>query len=250
MAILFDPTSTTQILNLANEIGSAYSVILTQIDPTQGGGLANELVAARDASRGNGAGLSGAAYTNLKAVSDSIDTAQQSSNTLQQAFLDSIPTALNTYVLAETLRLQSTTGGQVSFRTWYDGTTTAKLAVWSSGFARLWARVRQEELVRKIGSITKSSGSWTPTNPSIPLDVASKLEFRAGSTIGGSDITVTATCYTVLGTSIPIGVTVPAGTTIGTRFAIASPSGTAFVNATLSATGGTNADEVDLWVAP
>ncbi len=167
---------------------------------------------------------------------NSLRALEKSLPTTVGALLTSTVTNLNTFVLAQTAK---------TFKVYWDAKTSNTTVAWTDAFRALWRRAKTEELVVRLGTITKSAGTWAAFSADKSISVASKLELRAGSLIGAADITVNATLTKSTGTDLVV-VTIPAGTASGTVFSLGS---TGYTAATLSCSGGTNSDVVGVWVA-
>ncbi len=151
-------------------------------------------------------------------------------------------TSTQTYFLAET---------GVNFRDYFNGTVNTKTFSYSTDFERFrsaWRRVRSEEMIVRIGSVTRAAGVWPNSLTSDrTFTLPSLLEVRTGSLIGAAAITLNLVCVRADNTSDVITLTIPAATVQGTRYSIGGVQKYVSVT-TVTASGGTNNDVLEVWL--
>lgn len=177
---------------------------------------------------------------------DSAQTWQASLRTVEVSMASSLATMLRAACVGANTYF--TTSWGATFKAYWDAREPETTVSWTSNFRALWRRTMLEELVVKLGSITRGSG-WGSYVSSTTISVASTLNVRAATEIGAADITLTLTLTDENDETDVQVLTIPAESSAGTVFAVGS--GTkykAVVGA--SATGGTTADSLDVWVRP
>jgi len=135
-------------------------------------------------------------------------------------------------------------------REYYDGSEASKTVTWNNMFRQLWRREMNQELVIQLATAVKAAGVWT-TNVVVPgIELPSALEVRADTTIGASNISLTIGLTTELEEDISSGMSIAAGTISGTATPITYSVYSRFIDLrTLSVSGGTNGDELSIWVS-
>lgn len=159
--------------------------------------------------------------------------------TSMESMLRGACTGANTYF--------STSWG-AAFKPYWHALEASRTVAWTSNFRALWRRVMDEELVVRLGSITRGSG-WGPYVEDTTIEVASTLDVRAGTLIGASNVILTLTLTTEDDETDVQVLTIPAATGDGTVFNVnGATKYKAVVGA--SATGGTALDSLEVWVRP
>ena len=124
--------------------------------------------------------------------------------------------------------------------------------IWTEDFRALWRRALTEELVVRLGTITKSGASWGSFSADKTISLDSALELRTTASIGSTAIPVAVYLTKSSGSSELVTLTIPAGTGV-TSFDLTSATTTKFNgvdSVTISNTYGTSGDIFEFWVKP
>lgn len=230
----------SEMTELTNRLGASEADLQAALDEGTVNSAMERLVAARDYAYDAGGSLSGTEFDNVLTLATVLRGCERTLTSNAEASLNNAVSALDAFVLAETSK---------TFKNYYDGTDGDTTIAWDDDFRSLWRRVKNEELVLKLSDSLKTAGTWATTLTSPGIELATKLELRAATLIGGADVIVTLTLTSSADTSVNIGIQVPAGTAAGTAFAIRNSTYTTFKAVTaVAVTGGTNADSVEVWV--
>lgn len=230
-------TTASNILTIPTAFGDAYTDMQSRIDTVMASSALSKLIDARqEIDTEQSESDFDAANTWLSAVREN----ELSLATTINDALDEAVNSCHAYFV-------STQG--VSFKSYWHGRSSAYLVAFTTAFRNLWRLVRDEELCVLVSSKTKSAGVWQATSSVNTLQRETTLDLRAGSVIGGADITVTLTLVRGDGTVDVIVMTIPAGAAEDTYYPI---NGTEqYLTVTdISCTGGTNSDVVEVWVRP
>lgn len=230
-------TTAANVLSITTALGEAYTDLQSTIDTGSPSSALSKLIAARQEIDTQQAEPDFDEATTW--MSDVRNNEISLENTINNA-LDEAVNACNTYYVSA----QSS-----SFKSYWHGRSSTYLVAFTTAFRALWRLVRDEELCVLVSSKTKSAGVWQATSSVNTLGRETTLDLRAGSTIGGADITVTLTLVRGDGTVDVIVMTIPSGAAEDTYYPI---NGTEqYLTVTdISCTGGTNADIVEVWVRP
>jgi hypothetical protein len=229
-------TDASDMLTLSTALGDSDANLQTTVDTGTSTSCLAKLITARqsvDTLQSESDYDSALAWQNsLRGIETTLEAAVDT-------MLRGACTGANTYFQAT----QST-----SFKSYWHAESVGRTVAWTSNFRALWRRCMSEELVVRLGSITRGS-AWGSYVANTTISVASTLDVRAATLIGASDITLTLTLTTEDDDTDIQVLTIPAATASGTVFAI---NGAAKYKAVVgaSATGGTIADSLDIWVRP
>lgn len=235
-------TDASTFQTLADALGLADKELQDQLSINTSGTASNKVRAARDVIKTASLTGTGTTATYLNTYESSMLALEGTLKTALDGALASSVTSANTFIT-------SSTGS--SFRDWFNATTTERTLAHSTDYFRdLWRRTRNEELIVKLSTYTKSAGSWgSVAGKSIQL--SSLLEVRTGTSaaIGAANIIVNVYFKQADGTSTtsPATLTIDAATAAGTKYAL---GGTTKYYGIYSATisGGTNGDVVEFWL--
>jgi hypothetical protein len=235
-------TTASTFKPIAEAIGAADHNIQSTLDLGSGSSAAYKIKVARQAIGTESQSAADADFDDLNTYETSMRTLEKDLVTRVQSAVAAAITATQTYFLAET---------GVNFRDYFDGTTGGKTFTYSTDFGRFrtaWRRVRNEELIVPIGSVTKSTGVWPSSlTPDQSFSLPTLLEVRTGSLIGAASITLNLICVRSDNTNDLITLTIPANTADGTRYAIGGTQKYVSVT-TVTASGGTNGDVLEVWL--
>jgi hypothetical protein len=235
-------TTASTFQPIAEAIGAADHNIQSTLDLGSGSSAASKIKVARKAIGTESQSAADADFDDLNTYETSMRTLEKDLVTRVQPAVAAAITATQTYFLAET---------GVNFRDYFDGTTGGKTFTYSTDFGRFrtaWRRVRSEELIVPIGSVTRSGGVWPGSlTPDQSFSLPTLLEVRTGSLIGAASITLNLICVRADNTNDLIALTIPANTADGTRYAIGGTQKYVSVT-TVTASGGTNGDVLEVWL--
>ena len=235
-------TTASTFQPIAEAIGAADHNIQSTLDLGSASSAASKITDAREAIGAESLLAAVADFDDMNTYETSMRTLEKDLVTRVQPAVAAAITATQVYFLAET---------GANFRDYFDATTSAKTFTFNTDFNRFrtaWRRVRNEELIVPIGSVTRSAGVWpTSLTTEQTFSLPSLLEVRAGSLIGAAAITLNLTCVRADGTNDLIVLSIPAATPDGTRFSIGGTQKYTSVT-TVTATGGTNADVLEVWI--
>jgi hypothetical protein len=172
---------------------------------------------------------------------DANDTLADSSRTIELSLPSVIGNSLNTIATSLNTYTQSQQAG-VGVRAYY-GSSVA----WTDGFRGLWRSALAEELICRIGTFTRGVSIWTfAADKSIQLDTAMAL--KVVSLDPSSSIVVNITMTTAAGTHYLATARIPVGSTAGTLINLAGGPGKYNGVASFVVSGGTNTDQLELWL--
>jgi hypothetical protein len=229
-----------EMTELTNRLGASEADLQAALDDGDTNSAMGRLMAARDYTYDAGGSLNGTSFDNILTLATALRGCERTLKSNSEASLSAGVSALDAYALAETSK---------TFRAYYDGKETETTIAWNDDFRGLWRRLKSEELVIKLSDSLKTAGTWATTLTDPAIELASKMELRAATTIGAADVVVTLTLTTSADTSVNIGVLIPAGTAAGTAVQVKNSTYTTFKAVTaVAVTGGTNADSVEVWV--
>ncbi|MBS1722743.1 MAG: hypothetical protein JSS66_07010 [Armatimonadetes bacterium] len=229
-------TDASAILTISNAMGAAYASLLSTLDTGVSSSCLSKVAVVRQNIDSQQAEADfDAATTWFSAVR----TDEEALPALIHGALGVSVEAANTYFVSET---------DSDFKTYWHARDTAHTVAFSNDFRSLWRQVREEELCVSLYTLTRGSSLWVGAVGVSGITLPSVLELRTTSVIGAASITATATLTQEDGTIDVVVVSIPAATAAHTIYALNST--TTYVSGTLSATGGTNGDVLELWVAP
>jgi hypothetical protein len=223
-------TDAANIQSFCSDLGAADAAIQTQIDITNTSSALYMLTAAR----GIGYEYASASdFDNMFTFVTVMRNTEKSMTTVFQPTINTVAKSLDTYSIAVNgakLRVQYRTG-----------------VTWTTAFKALWRRALSEEIMVRLGSGTKASNAWGSFTADQSISLASSLEVRSNpnAVIGSAAISLTIVLNGPSSSTSTQTVTIPANTVANTAFPL---TGTWLSVASVTATGGTNADEYEIWV--
>lgn len=180
---------------------------------------------------------------------DALNTYETAMRALEKDIVTRVQPAVAASITATQTYFTTQTG--VNFRDYFNGTVNTKTFSYTTDFERFrsaWRRVRSEELIVRIGSVTRTGGSWPGTlTADRSFTLPSLLEVRTGSLIGAAAITLNLVCVRADNTSDLIVLSIPASTVLGTRYSIGGTQKYVSVSV-VTASGGTNNDVIEVWL--
>lgn len=235
-------TDSTTFQAVAEAIGAADNNIQSTLDLNTSSSAASKVKVARQEVNTASTTATDSEFDDVNTFETSLRTLEKSMVTIVQPAVAAAITACQTFIYAQT---------GSNFRDYYNSTASNKTFTSNTNFEYFrtaWRRVRSEELIVRIGSITKASGSWPASlTADKSFTLPTYLEVRTGSLIGAAAITINLVCVKADATSDLITLTIPAATASGTRYSIGST--TKYVSiSSVALTGGTNADVVEVWL--
>jgi len=234
--------SKTQIQNIATDLGNAWDKVKATYTS---GDSSDSKLKVSNARQTVVTQMTTSEYDNAEVLAKAFRDVEKKIDSTVKPVLKGCCDALETYTKNQHAK---------KFRDKWNATSTGTNdPTWPANFRELWRLMVNEELIVKVAHVTKASGSWPATMTSdtaIVLD--ENLEIRFASSAGTSTDEIVATLVLQkadLTTSIQT-VTIPVGTTVGTRFTIGSSStkGITITNVSIATDNGVNGDELQLWV--
>lgn len=230
-------TTASDVLTITTAMGEAYTDLQSVIDTGSASSALSKLILARQTiDTQQSESDFDAANTWMTAVRNN-EIALAS--TVNDA-LDATINACNAYFV---------TNNGLNFKSYWHGRSATYLVSFTTAFRNLWRLVRDEELCVLLSSKTKSSGTWQATSNIATLNRETTLDLRAGSLIGASAIVVTLTLIRADSTVDVIVMTIPAATAEDTYYSINGTEQYLTISS-ITATGGTNGDIIEVWVRP
>lgn len=145
-----------------------------------------------------------------------------------------------------------------NFKTYFKDAYSVVSTVWSENFRTLWRSSMNEELVVKLGSVTKTTGAWASftADKTITLNSAlvmkNKFDVTSGSMPSGiTTFPVTLVLGRADGTTYSSTVSMPVDTLQDTLFDITSTGASTFtsiISVTIADTYGINNNVIEFWV--
>lgn len=138
----------------------------------------------------------------------------------------------------------------VGMREYYDGSDASRTVPWNDMFRQLWRREMNQELVIQLATAVKTGGVWITHVVAPGIELASGLEVRADTTLGAANVSLTIGLTTEAEEDVNAGMSITANTAPGTATPITYGVLSRFIDLrTLGASGGTNGDELSIWVS-
>ena len=222
------------IQTIATALGEAHQGLIDAQDLTNSASVASKTKAARLALH---SGLSEGDWDDGSAFETILRTAETG---LTKRLSDSLVASA---VAAETY-IQAQKG--VKFRDWFKTGVT-----WNAGFRALWRYAMREEIIVRLGTLSRGSSAFASYSETSPTTIAidSLLELRTASdaAIGAADIILTLVCQKANGSTELATITVPALTPANTAFPVNTTSKYKRI-VSITATGGTSGDDLEVWV--
>lgn len=197
-------------------------------------------------------------FDTLKTESE-FDNAKTLINTAR-ALEISLPTTLNSSFGSVCSGLNTFYSAQygASFKTYFKDAYALVSTVWSENFRTLWRSSMNEELVVKLGSVTKTSGAWGSfvADKTISLNSAlvmkNKFDVTSGSMPSGiTTFPVTLVLGRADGTTYSSTISMPVDTLQNTLFDITSTGSSTFtsiISVTIADTYGIDNNVIEFWV--
>lgn len=183
--------------------------------------------------------ISGTDFDASNTLAAALRTAEKNAPTAVATNYDTTLAALDTYF---------TTVAGSNLRTYWNSKTSNQTTTFTDNFRSYFRRVKSDELIVKLYSITMPSGGNTTSFASIASTtnmVPALFEVRTDSAIGTSFI-ANFTCVKTTGGTDLVSLEIPAGTGVSTYFSIGGTQKYLFMSA-FSGTG-TSGDTISLWV--
>ncbi len=188
---------------------------------------------------------SDAEYTNIQSL---ITTSRSAETNLAATLNNIVPpvcTSLNNFYTSQY---------GARFRTYFKDVYVADPAaeIWTEAFRSLWRRALTEELVVRLGTVTKTTGTWGAFAADKTIQLNSFLELRTTAAIGLTAIPVAVNMVRADGVTSLVTITIPAGTG-ATAFDLTNTTYSTYSGidtVTISNSYGTNGDEFEFWVKP
>ncbi len=115
---------------------------------------------------------------------------------------------------------------------------------WTDAFRALWRRVKREELIVRLASITNTGGTWGSLTADKTITLDTGVELRTASTIA-NQLTATVRMRKADGVTEQVSaITIPPGTTSGTVFDI---SGAFTTVVSVSVSAGLDGNILAIW---
>jgi hypothetical protein len=183
--------------------------------------------------------ITGTDFDASNTLAAALRTAEKNAPTEVATNYDTTLAALDTYF---------TTVAGSNLRTYWNSKTSNQTTTFTDNFRSYFRRVKSDELIVKLYSITMPSGGNTTSFASIASTtnmVPALFEVRTDSAIGTSFI-ANFTCVKTTGGTDLVSLEIPAGTGVSTYFSIGGTQKYLFMSA-FSGTG-TSGDTISLWV--
>lgn len=229
--------TSSNILSITTSIGESYTDLLSTLDSGSANSAISKMV---DARQEIDTQQSESDFDDAGTLMDAVRNNELTLTNVVQTALEESVNALNAYYTSA----QGTT-----FKAYWHGRSASYLVDFTTAFRDLWRSVRDEELCVLLASKSKSGGSWQTTSNVTTLERETTLDLRAGSVIGAADIVVTLTLVRTDSTVDVIVITIPSGAAEDTYYPI-NDSEQYLTISSVSCTGGTNGDVVEVWVRP
>lgn len=230
-------TTASNVLTITTALGEAYTDLKSTIDT---GNNASAISKLADARQEIDAQQAESDFDEATTWMSAVRSNEASLANVINSALDNAVGSCNTYYVST----QSS-----SFKSYWHGRSAPRLVSFTTAFRDLWRLVRDEELCVLLSSKTRSAGVWQATSNVNTLGRKTTLDLRAGSLIGEKSITVTLTLVRGDGTVDVIVMTIPAATAEDTYYPINGTEQYLTITS-ISCTGGTNSDVVEVWVRP
>ena len=184
-------------------------------------------------------------YTNIQSL---ITTSRSAETNLAATLNNIVPpvcTSLNNFYTSQY---------GARFRTYFKDVYVANPAaeIWTEAFRSLWRRSLTEELVVRLGTVTKTTGAWGAFTADKTIELNSSLELRTTAAIGLTAIPVAVNMVRADGVTSLVTITIPAGTGV-TAFDLTNTTYSTYSGidtVTISNSYGTNGDQFEFWVKP
>lgn len=229
------------ITELANLFGAAEFEIDDMINEYYHGAVMERIITARQLVYSEGTSLNSVEFDSIRQLAESIRLNETTISTTLQDSLSLSVGAIDNY-------FRITFG--IGMREYYNGSDADHTVNWNDMFRQLWRREMNQELIIRLGTAIKSSGVWSTHVTAPGIQLPSTLKVKTDSAIGNSNISLTMGLTTVDGTDVNTGMSIASSTTQGTYSTITYGAISQFIDLrTLSASGGTNGDELSIWVS-
>lgn len=143
--------SKTQILSVTTDLGQAYTAVLGVVEG--GSDSLTEIANARQTLNTN---MTATEYDSASTLASSLRTVEKKLTSDVKPVMKPICQALETYSKAEY-------SGKKFRDKWNATSAGTNDPFFTSAFRRLWRDQMSEELITKVGTVTKASGSWPAT---------------------------------------------------------------------------------------
>jgi hypothetical protein len=235
---LYDVTTITE---LANFLGAAEFEIDDMVNEYYHGAVMERMIEARKLVYDHGMALNSIEFDRISQLAESM---RLNETTMVSALQDSL--SLSVGAIDNYFRQTF----EVGMREYYDGSDANHTVPWNDMFRQLWRREMNQELVVRLATAVKTGGVWIVNVMAPGIELASGLEVRADTTIGPANVSLTIGLTTDAGEDVSVGVSVTANTAAGTATPITYDVLSRFIDLrTLGASGGTNGDELSIWVS-
>lgn len=235
---LYDVSTITE---LANFLGAAEFEIDDMINEYYHGAIMERMISARTLVYEEGTTLNSTEFDRIRQLAESM---RLNETTMKSVLQDSM--SLSVGALDNYFRLTFGTG----MREYYDGSSVERTVLWNDMFRQLWRREMNQELVIRLATAVKTAGVWTTRVVAPGIALPSTLEIRADTTIGASNISLTIGLTTEAEEDVGAGMSIIAGALSSVATPITYGVLSRFIDLrTLGASGGTNGDELSIWVS-
>jgi hypothetical protein len=235
---LYDVTTITE---LADFLGAAEFEIDDMVSELYHGSVLERMIEARTLVYEEGTTLNSVEFDRIRQLAESMRLNETS-------MVDSLRDSLSLSVGAIDNYFRQTF--EIGMREYYDGSDASHTVPWNDMFRQLWRREMNQELVIRLATAVKTGGIWVVNVVAPGIELPSGLEVRADVNIGPGNISLTIGLTTELEEDVNVGMLVAANTEAGTSTTITHGVLSLFTDLrTLDVSGGTNGDELSIWVS-
>lgn len=235
---LYDVSTITELTDF---LGSAELQIDNMINADYAGSIMESMIEARTLVYEEGTTLNSVGFDRIRQLAESMRLNETTMVTALQDSLSLSVGAIDNY-FRQTF--------DVGMREYYDGSDASHTVPWNDMFRQLWRREMNQELVIQLATAVKTGGVWITHVVAPGIELASGLEVRADTTLGPANVSLTIGLTTEAEEDVNAGMSITANTASGTATPITYGVLSRFIDLrTLGASGGTNGDELSIWVS-
>ena len=239
---------------ITDDLGLMWAQIITQCTPATSGGVLNKLRASRNGVLATVADNSGS--TTYDKEVDAAMTLANAMRVIEKGLLVGMKGLVSSAAQAIQTSVATATGTATTVKTQFKATMASTTAVdWSDSFRDLWRFAMKEELVVPVFDYKKAAGTWGAVTTLRKADctIASALELRVVKCAAAADITITQIVFTTATGTVTKNYNGSTAWVVknadeGTAVTLDSGS-TKYIGITsLTCTGGTDDDQLQVWV--
>ena len=237
-------TTAALILKISSALGQADKDLqATKVDTVVSSTVFTSNKAAGNLKLARNTALTDAASSDATDL-DNYNTLLTAFRTVEKKYVTTVDPILKDYLTALDTYFTAQNGRKL--RPSFTDATVA----WTDDFRALWRRIQNEEIIVRLGTVTKASGTWGAFTADKTIALPSSIELRLPVFTATAAITVNVTLSKLGGGTDIVEQVIPTTATTGTVYPLRLTAGNGKYTgiSSVSVTGGADTDSLAFWV--